>query len=85
MSVGLPVMKSVLTPLDKNILVTLALTAVVSATDAAIQNNIFGSQTTALIISNKERKDIMKTLKFLEELGLLINSVRKTIKGKAKE
>ena len=85
MSVGLPVMKSVLTPLDKNILVTLALTAVASATDAAIQNNIFGSRTTALIISNKERKDIMKTVKFLEELGLLINRVRKTIKGKAKE
>ena len=66
MSVGLPVMKSVLTPLDKNILVTLALTAVASATDAAIENNIFGSRTTALIISNKERKDIMKTVKFLK-------------------
>ena len=40
---------------------------------------------TTLIISNKELSDTMKIVKSLEELGLLIKVVRKTIKNEAKE
>ena len=53
MSFGLPLMKQFITPLTKSVLVTLGLTAASSATDAAIQKNIFGLGTTAMIISNK--------------------------------
>ena len=37
----------------ENVLITLGLTAVVSATDAAIQKKIYGLGITTLIISNK--------------------------------
>ena len=45
-------MKSVLTPLAKNVLLPLGLLAGMSAADAAIQKKIYGLGTTALIISN---------------------------------
>ena len=51
-------MKSVLTPFTKTILLPLGVTAGASATDAAIQKKMFWSGTTALIISNKEMDDI---------------------------
>ena len=47
-------MRNVIKPLDKLVLILLGLTAAASATDAAIQKNIFGSGATALIISNEE-------------------------------
>ena len=40
---------------------------------------------TTLIISNEKISDIMKTVKFLEESGLLIKGVSDTIKNEAKE
>ena len=40
---------------------------------------------TTLIISNEETNDIMKIVKSLEESGLLIKIVSKTIKNEAKE
>ena len=46
---------------------------------------IFGSGTTALIVSNKEINLIMRTVKSLKELGLLIKCVIETIKKEAKE
>ena len=67
MSVGLPLMKNVVIPLAKSILVLLRLTAAASETDAAIQKKIFGPETTTLIISNEEMKDIMKIVKSFEE------------------
>ena len=51
MTTALPLMKNVLTPLAKSVLVSIGLTAAASATDAAIQNKTFGSGTTAFIIS----------------------------------
>ena len=68
-SAGLPLMKNVLTPLAKSILISFGLTARASATDAAIQKKLFGSGTTAMIILNKEMEDIMKTVKSLKESG----------------
>ena len=51
MTAGLPLMKNVLTPLAKGVLIPLGLTAAAAAaTDAAIQKKS-GSVTTALIIS----------------------------------
>ena len=46
---------------------------------------MFGSGTTALIISNEEMNDIMKIVKSLEEFGLLIKDASETIKNEAKE
>ena len=71
---ALPLLKSVLTliPLAKSVLVPLGLTAAASATDAAIQKNIFRLGTT-LIISNEKMNGVMKIVKSLEELDLQIN------------
>ena len=63
MTTGLPLMKSVLTPLAKNVSLPFGLSAAMSATDAAIQKKNNGSVTTALIISNEEMEDIMKIVK----------------------
>ena len=49
---GLPLIKNVLKPLAKRVLIPLILTAVsASATDAAVHQKMFGSGTTTLIIS----------------------------------
>ena len=65
-------MKSVLTPLAKSVLLLLGLSAGMSAADAAIQKKIYGSGTTALIISNEEMEDIMKWLNRLKNQELLM-------------
>ena len=49
-SVGLPLMKYVLTPLGKSVLEPLGLTVAAPTTDAAIQQKIFGSGMIASII-----------------------------------
>ena len=53
-------MKSVLTPLAKNVLLPLGLSAGMLAADAAIQKKIYGSGNTEIIISNEEIEYIMK-------------------------
>ena len=60
---GLPLMKNVLKLLPKSVLISLGLTA----TDAAIQKNVFGPGMTTLINSKKEMDDIMKMIKSLEK------------------
>ena len=55
-----------------------------SETDTTIQKTIYESVTTALIISNEEREDIMKIVKSLEESGLLIEGISETNKNEAK-
>ena len=67
-------MKNVLTTLANSVLVPLGLTSAAAATDAAIQRKNFGSGTTTLIIWNKEREDIMKIVKSIQESGLLVKS-----------
>ena len=74
-------MKIVLKALAKSVLTLLQLTAVASATDAAIHKKFFGPGTTILIISNEEMNDIMIIVKSLEESGLLIKGVSETIKN----
>ena len=83
-SAGLPLIKNVLVPLAKSILIPLGLTAAGSATEAAIQKKIYGPGTTVLLISNEE-KEIMKIVKSLEESGLLIKGISKTVGDEAKQ
>ena len=46
--------------------------------------NILGSRTTTLIILNHKMEDIMKIVKSLEDSGLLIKRVSRTIENEAK-
>ena len=77
MTAGLLLMKSVLTPLAKMVLISLGLSARMSEADAAIQNKIYGSDTT-LIISNEKTEYIMKIVKSLKESELLIKLVKQS-------
>ena len=82
---GLPLMKSVIKPLAKSVLVPLGLTAAASAADAGIHKKILGSghnNNTTLIISND---DILKIVKSLEDSGVLLKGVSETIQNEAKE
>ena len=56
----------------KSTLIPLGLRVVASETDAAIHWKMFGSGSTTLTISNEEMNNITKTIKSLEESGLLI-------------
>ena len=77
-------MKSILTSVDKNVLLPTGLSAAMAVTDAAIQKINHGSGITALIISNQEMEDIMKIVKSLKESGLLTKRISETIKNEAK-
>ena len=82
---GLQLIRNLLRPLAKSILITSGLTAAAAATDATIHKKMFGSGVKTFLILNKEMNDIMKMVKSLEKSGLLIKWVSKTIKNKAKE
>ena len=82
---GLPLMKNILKPKAKSVLVPLGLTPAASETDAAIHKKMFRSGNMKLIIFNEEMNDITKTVKSLEVSGLFIKGVSKIIKNKAKE
>ena len=84
---GLPLMKSVIKPLAKSVLIPLGLTAAASAADAGIHKKILGSghNNTTLIISNDEMDDILKIVKSLENSGVLLKGVSETIQHEAKE
>ena len=78
---GLPLMKSVITPLAKSILIPLGLTAAAAAADAGIHKKILGSGGhTTLIISNRDMEDLIKIVKSLEDSGLLLNGVAESVK-----
>ena len=83
---GLPLMKSVIKPLAKSVLIPLGLTAAASAADAGIHKKILGSgNNTTLIISNDEMDDILKVIKSLEDSGVLLKAVSETIQHEATE
>ena len=92
---GLPLMKSVIKPLPKSVLIQLGLTTATSAVDAGIHKKILGSgnhpsdsalhNNTVLIISNDEMKDIIRIAKSLGDSGLLYKGVSETIQNEAKE
>ena len=82
---GLPLIKNVIKPLAKSILIHLGLTAAASAADVGIRKQILGpGNMTTLIISNDEIKDI-KIVKSLEDSGLLLEGVTETVQTEVKE
>ena len=80
-----PLMK-VAMPLAKNVLALapLGLTAAMSAIDGSIQKKIHGSGI-KLIIEEEDMKDIMKIIESLENSGILLKAVSKTIENETKE
>ena len=69
---GLLLIKNVLKPLAKSVLIPLGLTVAATAIDAPIHKKLSGHVTTTLIISNEEMNDIFKMVKSLEESRLSI-------------
>ena len=85
---GLSLIKNVIKPLGKSVLIPLGLTAAASAADAGIQKKILGSRhnnTTTLITSNDEMEDIIKIVKSLEYSGLLLKRISETVQNEAKK
>ena len=83
---GLPLIKSVIKPLAKSVLIPLGLTAAASAADAGIHKKILGSgNNTTLIISNKDIEDLIKIVKSLEDSGLLLKRVTESVQNEVKE
>ena len=78
-----PLMK-VAMPLAKNVLAPLGLTAAMSAIDGSIQNKIYGSGV-KLIIEQEDMHDIIKIIEALENSGILLKGVTKTIENETKE
>ena len=81
---GLSLIKSVIKPLAKSVLIPLGLTAAASAADAGIHKKILGSghnhpSSTTQIISNDEMEDIIKIVKSLEDSVLLLKGVTETV------
>ena len=85
MTASLQLMKNLLTPFPKKILIPLILSARMPPADAAIQKRNHGSGITELPFSKEEMEDIMKIVKSLEESGLLIKGISETIKNEAEE
>ena len=82
---GLPLMKNVIKPLAKSVLIPLGLTGAASAADAGIHKKTLGSGTTTLIIPNDEMEDIIKIVKSFEDSDLLLKGVSETTQNEAKE
>ena len=85
---GLPLIKNVIKPLAKSVLISLGLTTAGSAADAGVHKKILGSghnNNTTLIISNDETENIIKIVKSLEDSGLLLKGVTETVQNEVKE
>ena len=82
---GLLLIKNVIKPLVKSVLIPLGLTEVASAADAGIRKKILTLGNTTLIISNNEMEDIIKIVKSLGDSGLLLEEVTKTVQNEVKE
>ena len=78
-----PLMK-VAMPLAKNVLAPLGLTATMPAIDRSIQKQIHVSGV-KLIIEQEDMNDIMKIIEALENSGILLKGISKTIENETKE
>ena len=85
LKIGLSLIKNVIKPLAKSVLIPLGSTAVASAADAGIHKKILRSGITTLIISNDEMKDVIRIVKSLKDSGLLLKGVSETVQNDAKE
>ena len=83
---GLPLIKNVITPLAKSVLIPLGLTAAASGADAGIYIKILGpGGHTTLIISNKDIEDLIKVVKSPDDSGLLLKGVTESVQNEVKE
>ena len=83
---GLSLIKNVIKPLAKSVLIPLGLTAAASAADAGIHKKILGSgNNTTLIISNNDLEDLVRKVKSLEDSGLLLKGLTETVQNELKE
>ena len=82
---GLQLIKNVITPLAKSVLIPLGLTAAASAADTGIHKKMLGSGNTTLIISNKDIEDLIKIVKSLEDSALLLKGITESIQNEVKE
>ena len=71
-------------PLAKNVLAPLGLTAAMSAIDGSMQKKIHDSGI-KLIIEEEDMNEIMKIIEALENSGILLKGVSKTIENETKE
>ena len=71
-------------PLAKNVLARLGLTAAMSAIDGGIQKKMRGDEI-KLIIEQEDMNDIIKIIEALENSGILLKGVTKTIENETKE
>ena len=78
-----PLMKVALS-LAKNVLAPLGLTAAMSAIDGSIRKKIHGLGI-KLIIEQEDMNGIMKIIEALENSGILLKGVSKTIENETKE
>ena len=78
-----PLMK-VAMPLAKNVLAPLGLTAAMTEIDGSIQKKIHGWGV-KLIIEQEDMNDIIKFIEALENSGILLKGVTKTIESETKE
>ena len=81
--IDLPLLKNAYTRMAKIVLLPLWVAEAASAPDTVIQEKIYESGMTTLIISNKEMKDILEEVTYLEEYGLLVKGASKTIANEA--
>ena len=81
----LSLIKNVIKPLAKSVLISLGLTAAVSAVDAGIHKKILGSGNTTLVILDEEMNDIIKIVQAIEDSNILLKGVTKTIENETKE
>ena len=83
---GIRLIKNVIKPLGKSVLIPLPLTAAASGADVGILKKIlgFGNMTT-LIIPIDEIGDIIKIVKSIEDSGLLLKGITKTVQNEVKE
>ena len=74
LNTGLPLIKNVIKPLAKSVLIPLGLTAAASAVDARIHKKILGSghDNTIVTTSNNGMEDIIKIVKSLEDSDVLL-------------
>ena len=70
--------------LAKNVLTPLGLTVAMSAIDGSIQKKIHGSGV-KLIVEQEDMNDTMKIIEALENSGILLKGVTKTIENETKE
>ena len=87
---GPSLIKNVIKPLTKSVLIPLGLTAATSAADAAVHKKVLGSEhnhpsSTTLIVSNNEMEDIIEIAKSLEDSGLLLKGVTGTVQNEVKK